>query len=298
MYASATTYVDVIPQIYLYFPSPSRAQRRSHHPTTTRVPLSGHAYGSETACHNRTARISSTHTAAIDDPHTARGDLPRPPCVTPRTHARRVRSHGPRPGPRVPPSHYRLGVTRMQIYAPLRTPSTSHRCTPHARHSTTRPSPPHAHACEPERRRTHRSPSTPQPTPLPSRPNRTHSTFLPAALYKTPSILTHRSPRTQNPSSGAAPRVGAASPALPYGGGAQSNANQDVSMPGTSDGRSRARTNIRPSPPRGGGAARPPVRGRAHTDQSSRPSRLPISCWLAGVRRGVGGRGCGPGSCG
>ena len=190
-----------------------------HH--TTRVPLSGHAYGSETACHNRTARVSSTHTAAIDDPHTARGDLPRPPCVTPRTHARRVRSHGPRPGPRVPPSHYRLGVTRMQIYAPLRTPSTPHRCTPHARHSTTRPSPPHAHACEPERRRTHQSPSTPQPTPLPSRPNRTHSTFLPAALYKTPSILTHRSPRTQNPSSGAAPRVGAASPALPYGGGAR-----------------------------------------------------------------------------
>ena len=44
-----------------------------------------------------------------------------PPCVTPRTHARRVRSHGPRPGPRVPPSHYRLGVTRAQIYAPLRT---------------------------------------------------------------------------------------------------------------------------------------------------------------------------------
>ena len=187
----------------------------------------------------------------------------------------------------------------MQIYAPLRTPSTPHRCTPHARHSTTRPSPPHAHACEPERRRTHRSPSTPQPTPLPSRPNRTHSTFLPAALYKTPSILTHRSPRTQNPSSGAAPRVGAASPALPYGGGAQSNTNQDVSKPGTSNDRgSRARANIRPSPPRGGGAARPPVRGRAHTDRSSRPSRLPISCWLAGVRRGVGGRGCGPGSCG
>jgi hypothetical protein len=240
MYASATAYVDVVPQICLFFPSPSRAQRRSHHPTirhhACKVPLSGHAYGSETACHNRTAHTSLTHTAAIDDPHTARGDLPRPPCVTPRTHARRVRSHGPRPGPRVPPSHYRLGVTRMQIYAPLRTPSTSHRCTPHARHSTTRPSPPHAHACEPERRRTHRSPSTPQPTPLPSRPNRTHSTFLPAALYKTPSILTHRSPRTQNPSSGAAPRVGAASPALPYGGGAQSNANQDVSMPGTSDG--------------------------------------------------------------
>ena len=131
-----------------------------------RVPLSGHAYGSETAFHNRTARVSSTHTAAIDDPHTARGDLPHPPCVTPRTHARRVRSHGPRPGPRVPPSHYRLGVTRMQIYAPLRTPSTPHRCTPHARHSTTRPSPPDAHACEPERRKTHRSPSTPQPTPL------------------------------------------------------------------------------------------------------------------------------------
>ena len=39
MHASANTYVDVIPQIYLYFLSPSRAQRRSHHPTTTRVPL-------------------------------------------------------------------------------------------------------------------------------------------------------------------------------------------------------------------------------------------------------------------
>ena len=144
---------------------------------------------------------------------------PTPPIRDPTNpHARRVRSHGPRPGP---PYHYRLGVTRMQIYAPLRTSSTSRRCTPHARHSTTRPSPPHAHACEPERRRTHRSPSTPQPTPLPSRPNRTHSTFLPAALYKTPSILTHRSPRTQNPSSGAAPRMGAASSALPYGGGAR-----------------------------------------------------------------------------
>ena len=196
---------------------------------------------------------------------------------------------GPRPEPRVPPSHYRLGVTRMQIYAPLRTPSTSHRCTPHARHSTTRPSPPHAHACEPERRRTHRSPSTPQPTPLPSRPTRTHSTFLPAALYKTPSILTHRSPRTQNPSSGAAPRVGAASPAIPYGGGAQSNANRDVSMPGTSDGRSRACTNIRPSPPRGGGAARPPIRGRAHNDQSERTIRgPPVPCWLVRVRSGGG----------
>ena len=64
----------------------SRAQRRPHHPTTTRVPLSGHAYGSETACHNRTARIPSTHAAATDDPLTARCDLPRPPCVAPRTH--------------------------------------------------------------------------------------------------------------------------------------------------------------------------------------------------------------------
>jgi len=140
MYASATTYADVIPQIYLLFPSPSRARRRSHHPTTTRVPLSGHAYGSETACHNRTARVSSTHTAAIDDPHTARGDLPHPPCVTPRTHARRVRSHGPRPQGRVchpltigsesrackstpPPSHT---VHAPQVYpacAPLDDPS-------------------------------------------------------------------------------------------------------------------------------------------------------------------------------
>ena len=152
----------------------------------------------------------------------------------------------------------------MQIYAPLRTPSASHRCTPHARHSTTRPSPPHAHACEPERRRTHRSPSTPQPTPLPSRPNRTHSTFLPAALYKTPSILTHRSPRTQNPSSGAAPRVGAASPALPYGGGAQSNSNQDVSMPGTSDDRGSPGQSARecpPQPPTGGRGSPPPHKG-------------------------------------
>ena len=109
----------------------------------------------------------------------------------------------------------------------------------------------------------------------------------PAALYKAPSILAHRSPRTQTPSSGAAPRVGAASPALPYGGGAQSNANQDVSMPGTSDGRSGARTNIRPSPPRGGGAARPPIRGRAHNDQSERTIRgPPVPCWLVRVRSG------------
>ena len=186
----------------------------------------------------------------------------------------------------------------MQIYAPLRTSSTSRRCTPHARHSTTRPSPPHAHACEPERRRTHQAPSTPQPTPLPSRPNRTHSTFLPAALYKTPSILTHRSPRTQNPSSGAAPRVGAASPALPYGGGARSNANQDVSKPGTSNDRgSRARANIRPSPPRGGGAARPPVRGRAHTEAVD-PAGSPYQVGSQGFEGVFGGRGCGPGSCG
>ena len=211
---------------------------------------------------------------------------------------RRARSRVPRPGPRVP-------TIGSESRARKSTPPFAHRPrptsvrTPHARYSTTRQPPPHAHACEPESSRTHRSPSTPQPTPLPSRPNRTHSTFLPAALYKTPSILTHRLPRTQNPSSGAAPRVGAASPALPYGGGARSNANQDVSKPGTSNDRgSRARANIRPSPPRGGGAARPPIRGRAHTDQSKRPSRLPISCWLAGVRRGVGGRGCGPGSCG
>ena len=112
---------------------------------------------------------------------------------------RRARSLGPRPGPRVPPSHYRLGVTRMQIYAPLRTSSTSRRCTPHARHSTTRPSPPHAHACEPEHRRTHRSPSTPQPTPLPSRPKRTHSTFLPPLSTKLPpsSPTVRPAPRTR-----------------------------------------------------------------------------------------------------
>jgi len=177
----------------------------------------------------------------------------------------------------------------MQICAPLRTPSTPHRCTPHARHSTTRPPPPHAHACEPERRRTHRSPLHRSPRPYLVALLKHTRPSSPAALYKTPSILTHRSPRTQNPSSGAAPRVGAASPALPYGGGAQSNANQDVSMPGTSDGRSRARTNIRPSPPRGGGAARPPIRGRAHNDQSERTIRgPPVPCWLVRVRSGGG----------
>ena len=236
--------------------------------------------------------------SCIDDPHTARCDLPRPPCVTPRTHARCVRSHGPRPGPRVPPSHYRLGVTRMQIYAPLRTPSTSHRGTPHARHSTTRPPPPHAHACEPERRRTHRSPLHRSPRPYLVALLKHTRPSSPAALYKTPSILTRRSPRTQNPSSGAAPRVGAASPALPYGGGAQSNANQDVSMPGTSDGRSRARTNIRPSPPRGGGAARPPIRGRAHINRGKKTQPAPRTLLACRVSKGgFGGRGCGPGSC-
>ena len=159
----------------------------------------------------------------------------------------------------------------MQIYAPLRTPSTSHRCTPHARHSTTRPSPPHAHACEPERRRTHRSPSTPQPTPLPSRPNRTHSTFLPAALYKTPSILTHRSPRTQNPSSGAAPRVGAASPALPYGGGAQSNANQDA---GNQRRSLQSAHEYPPQPPTGGRGSPAPHKGSGthQPKQSTQPA--------------------------
>ena len=83
----------------------------------------------------------------------------------------------------------------------------------------------------------------------------------------------------------------------------------------------------RPSPPRGGGAARPPIRGRAYTDRAPRsggsrpgppqgggrvarppvrgrargnknqstPSRSSAPCWLARFRRGVGGRGCGPG---
>ena len=199
MYASATTYVDVIPQICLYFPISSRAQRRPHHPTTTRVPLSGHAYGSETACHNRTARISSTRAAATNDPLTARCDLPRPPCVTPRTHVARgaVGHDQDRVCPLWARSHARANL-RPPSHTARRPRPTGVR-TPHARYSTTRPPPPHAHACEPESRRTHRSPSTPQPTPLPRRPTRTHSTFLPAALYGTPSILTHRSPRTQNP---------------------------------------------------------------------------------------------------
>ena len=150
---------------------------------------------------------------------------------------------------------------------------------------------------------THASPSAAEPAGR--HPHRSPRPYLvalrehtrppsPAALYKTPSILTHRSP---NPSSGAAPRVGAASPALPYGGGAQSNANQDVSMPGTSDGRSRARTNIRPSPPRGGGAARPPIRGRAHINRGKKtqpPPRTLLACrvskggvWWAGMWPGV-----------
>ena len=173
---------------------------------------------------------------------------------------RRARSRGPRPGPRVP-------TIGSESRARKSTPPFAHRPrptsvrTPHARYSTTRQPPPHAHACEPESRRTYRSPSTPQPTPLPRRPTRTHSTFLPAALYGTPSILTHRSPRTQNPSSGAAPRVGAASPALQYGGGAQSNANQDVSMPGTSDGRYRSVHEYPPQPPKGGRGSPAPRKG-------------------------------------
>ena len=53
----------------------------------------------------------------------------------------------------------------------------------------------------------------------------------------------------------------------------------------------------RPSTPRGGRAARPPVRGRARGGKNKNtPSRPSASCWLAGLRRGVGGRGCGPGS--
>ena len=148
-------------------------------------------------------------------------------------------------------------------------------------------------AAEPAGRHPHRSP---RPYLVALREHTRPSS--PAALYKTPSILTHRSPRTQNPSSGAAPRVGAASPALPYGGGAQSNANQDVSMPGTSDGRSRACTNIRPSPPRGGGAARPPIRGRAHINRGKKTQPAPRTLLACRVSKGgFGGRGCGPGSC-
>jgi len=145
-------------------------------------------------------------------------------------------------------------------------------------------------AAEPAGRHPHRSP---RPYLVALREHTRPSS--PAALYKTPSILTHRSP---NPSSGAAPRVGAASPALPYGGGAQSNANRDVSMPGTSDGRSRACTNIRPSPPRGGGAARPPIRGRAHVNRGKKTQPAPRTLLACRVSKGgFGGRGCGPGSC-
>ena len=58
----------------------------------------------------------------------------------------------------------------------------------------------------------------------------------------------------------------------------------------------------RPGPPRGGGAARPPVRGRAHNDQRERTSqRPPVPYWLVRVRCGgvVGwGVGCaGPSVC-
>ena len=98
-----------------------------HHHACTALWPRAHACGSETACHNRNAHISSTHTAAIDDPHTARGDLPRPPCVTLRApRAETMGQQAARPRPRVPPSHYRLRVTRMQICAPPRTPSASH----------------------------------------------------------------------------------------------------------------------------------------------------------------------------
>ena len=112
------TYVFRVPPAHNVDPTP---------PAATRVPLSGHAYGSETACHNRTARTSPTHTATIGNTLTARCDLPRPPCVTLRApRAETMGQQAARPRPRVPPSHYRLRVTRMQICAPPRTPSASH----------------------------------------------------------------------------------------------------------------------------------------------------------------------------
>ena len=43
----------------------------------------------------------------------------------------------------------------------------------------------------------------------------------------------------------------------------------------------------RASPPRGGGAARPPIRGRAHNNRSKRAIRSPpVPCWLVRVRSG------------
>jgi hypothetical protein len=119
MQASATTHVDEKAQICLRFPSPSRARRRSHHPTTTRVQPSGHAYSSGTAGHNGTAHIPSTHAAATDDPLTARCDLPRPPCVAPRTHVACGAMGHDQGRVRYPLTiAYRLGVTCTQIYAP------------------------------------------------------------------------------------------------------------------------------------------------------------------------------------
>ena len=55
---------------------------------------------------------------------------------------------------------------------------------------------------------------------------------------------------------------------------------------------------FRPSPPRGGGAARPPIRGRAHINRGKKTQPAPRTLLACRVSKGgFGGRGCGPGSC-
>ena len=164
-------------------------------------------------------------------------------------------------------------------------------------HATRRPvcprltlTPTSLHTAEPADRHPHHDPRpclAPLLERLPLPPRR--------SLRNSLHTLTHRQPSAQNPSSGVAPHEGAASPAPPYGGGAQPNATRNVSSQRARDVRPDARAVNRPSPLRGGGAARPPIRGWAHTDRSNRPSRPSVSCWLAGVRRGVWWAGMWPG---
>ena len=151
MYSSETACVD---RIRLLFSSPSRAQRRPQRPTTMRTLSHCRASGPETACHDRT-RISSTLTAAIDDPLTARCDLSRPPCVSPRPHAAcgNHRAMGHDQG-RVCLPRTRLRVTCMQSCAPLRTRPTNVSRT----RSTRQPARPSLTPASPERNRAPQNP--------------------------------------------------------------------------------------------------------------------------------------------
>ena len=117
---------------------------------------------------------------------------------------------------------------------------TGGRCTPHARHSTTRPPPPHAHACEPEHNDTGAK-TPPQP-----------------------------------------PTGGRGSPAPHKGLGTYRQ--EQARAP--------------PQPPAGGRDSPAPHKGSGAVQTQGDPADALPLCWLAGVRSGgVGGRGCGPGSC-